>query len=150
MIAPSHAEQSKKADLTSLKFTLVSDRASASLRSVLDVLPTLSSDTLEHLVDAFSDLIASEVGGSGVKLIPDFGDLFVVEPVDRAALGTDEVRLAVNPSDRYLDLVAAVAGDDDVSCNLDVHGWPILSVVARTSTVAEPAEVTILGGGGLA
>lgn len=110
------------------------DPALLSTRLVGNVLAS-AGDAAQPLVERFPDLLGTGFGGLVVGLSPDAVSLFFGEPVMGAADGA--LHLVLKPSDRYLELVSAVAGDFGMACDLDVHGWPILSVVGRTPTVAE-------------
>ena len=119
----------------------------ASLRSVFEVLAA-SSSLRERIAKLFPDLVRPE-GGSGISnLFLDIGDLIVCESILCSADGTGDLRISVNPSERYVELVAAIGRDGDVSFDLDVHRWPILSVGGDTPTVAEGegAEHALPGG----
>ena len=66
-------------------------------------------------------------------------DLVRIEiPLRAADRASDDHIFRILPSQRYIELVAAIAG----YCRGETvvsHGWPILSVVSRISTVAEGA-----------
>jgi hypothetical protein len=47
-----------------------------------------------------------------------------------------------------LELVAAIAGDLGVPSDFDIHGWPILSSVCCSSTIAEAGDASSVSGGG--
>jgi hypothetical protein len=117
-----------------LKVSSVSlDGALASARSVFDVLAA-TSGLAERIIPDFPDFISGVTGSGCADLRFEAGNLFGRETVDMTALGACEV--IFHPSDRYVEFVSAIAGDRDVSCNLDVHGWPILSSVSGSTTIA--------------
>jgi hypothetical protein len=122
--------------------------AALSARLVLDVL-VAAGGVPEGLVERFPDFFDAEGSGAVTQLRLDAGNLFGTEPIDDAALRAG--KFILKPSERYLELVAAVARDRDVPVNLDLHGWPILSLVsADSANVAEAAGESILGGGAAA
>lgn len=109
------------------------ESALASARSVFNVLAA-TGGIADRLVPDFPDFI-SGVSASGCgDLCLEAGNLFRAEPVNVTALGACEV--IFHPSDRYVEFVSAIACDRDVSCNLDVHGWPVLSSVSGSTTIA--------------
>lgn len=111
----------------------------ASLASVYDVLAALTAG-VERPLELLPDGLDADILRAVDKLRSDPSRLFRSVPIDSSALGTGEIVL--QPSDWYLDLVAAIARRDDVSFDADSHVWPILSVVARTNTVAGRGRVT--------
>ena len=119
----------------------------ASLRSVFDVL-LASGGALHTILEAFPDLFDTSTGSAGPDLVVENFHLFFGEAVCGPANGAYE--LIFNPSDRYLELVSAVASDADVACNFDVHGWPILSVGGTSPTVTEAGGESISARGGAA
>lgn len=60
--------------------------------------------------------------------------------------GAGELVMLVQPSERYGEMMAAIARDLKLEI-VDVHGWPVLSVGVGTSTVSEAAGESIPGGG---
>ena len=106
--------------------------ASASAGSVLDVLAALGGST-EHLVDLLADSANADVAGLFGELRTQPSSLLRTELIGGTASGALE--LLFKPSDRYLDLVSAIARRLDVACDLDAHGWPILSMVADEAIV---------------
>lgn len=103
-------------------------------------------------------LAAQETADGVDRAIPDAGtlfdnvdDLFRCEPVDGAAVRAAEIQgFEIKPTDRYSELVAAIASDRDQYTVRVRHGWPILSLAPRTTTVADAVGVENLDGGGLA
>ena len=111
----------------------------ASLASVHAALPLLSEATKR----VFGDLLAF-----GIEPDERF-DLVVAKPVDRAASIAGKAHIfELLPSDRYLELVAAIADECDAGPIDFSHGWPLLSVVSAFATVAEAGGVTTAPGGG--
>lgn len=106
------------------KLVLPLDSVLASVRSVLDVLTT-SHGVAKGLVDRFPDFFERGSAGDVIDIRADAPDFILAEPINVSASGAR--KLSFQPSDRYLELAAAVAGDGDRVCALDVHGWPILS-----------------------
>jgi len=127
-----------------INLSIGAEPARRSLLSALEVLR--ASDALrDRIVPDFGDLFGAECNGSLTDLSVDAGNLLRAETVFRAADGALE--LVLNPSDRYLDLMAAIARDGDLSCDLDFHGWPILSVAVGPTTVSEAGGESIPAGG---
>lgn len=123
-----------------IEFAACIASASRSLLSLLEVLR--SSEAIRNrIIPGFGDFFGPEVEGGGSDFGVDPGDLIFGEPVFGAADGA--LKLVINPSDRYLDLVAAITRDGDVSSDFDVHGWPILSVIPAgivSPSIAESSE----------
>lgn len=116
------------------------DSAISSARLVGDVLA--AGGGFPHaLAERFPNFINPEIGGLGVELRFEASDLIRVEPVSTSALGTCE--FVLKPSDRYLDFVAAVSVSNDVPFDFDLHGWPILSSVGCSTTMADGAAESI-------
>lgn len=68
----------------------------------------------------------------------DTGNLFVAKPVLNPAGGALVAEgVKVHPSDRYLELVAAIANEAKARVVFSDHGWPILSVGEGSPTVTE-------------
>jgi hypothetical protein len=126
------------------------DAATASLRSIGDVLLSAGGPS-KALAELFPDLFRTGLGESLIEHPLDVGELLVVDVIDGAAGRADKISLSVQPSDRYRELVAAVASDLNGRSDIVFsHGWPILSVGDRTPTVAEVPEATNLRDGGAA
>ena len=125
----------------------IGDGALASARSVLDVLAA-SGSSLGRLVQLFPDFLHAEGPGRVAELRADAFDLLFAEAVNAPALGAGKIVL--KPSDRYIEFVTAISRDGNVALDFDLHGWPILSVVACTTTVAEAGVAASGPGGGLA
>lgn len=135
------------ADLSQLSLRVSTAGVVSSLRSILEVFgPTGGS--LEAVAQDFPDLL--DAGGlSGVpELRADAFNLIFGKPVAGAADGTLEI--IFEPSDRYVDFVTAIARDRGVACDLDLHGWPILSLSADTPRMIEAAGASSSGRGGVA
>lgn len=110
-----------------------------SLASVLAELEVLaaSGDALEYVVDLADGMIARD-GSGGLDLCFDGEDLIAGEAIHFPATDARPFEtVQVPPSDRYLRLVAALASDRDTYCVRFVHGWPVLSVDVRPTTVAD-------------
>lgn len=116
-----------------------------SVASVLDVLAA-SGGAFDALADSFPELVCTEGPDLSANLRSDAGDLIFGESILRTTVGTLEV--ALKPSDRYLELVAAISGNRDVSCDFDFHGWPILSLVGDTASMTEAGAASSRLGGG--
>lgn len=99
-----------------------------------------SEGVLDRLVEAgFGSLIFGD----------DLSGLFRCEAIDGAATGAFELHgFRVMPDERYIELVSAITRDGNPYVSGLVHGWPILSVVARTTTVAEAGGAATAPGGG--
>jgi hypothetical protein len=119
--------------------------AIASLGSVADVLVSTGA-ALEAIPDGFGVFFGPEFPGCLPDLILDRSDLFFAEAVLRPAGGALE--FIFNPSDRYLEFVTAIAGCGHVTCDADLHGWPILSVAPDSATVAEAGGESIFSARG--
>ena len=116
------------------------ESAVSSARLVGDVLAA-GSGFPHALAERFPDFISPEVGGLGIELRFEFDNLIRAESVDTTAFGACEI--VVKPSDRYIDFVAAVSVSNDVPFDFDLHGWPILSSVCCSTTMAEGAAESI-------
>lgn len=118
----------------------------SSFRSVCDALGT-SELAREIVADGFPDLFDSTRGSDGCELEFKSSDSLFVCNFHMSALRADGLTLRLEPSERYLELVATVAGYLKLDI-VDSHGWPVLSLAADTASVAEAAGESILGGGG--
>jgi len=117
-----------------------------SLRSVLDVLGA-SGHVLELATQTLGDMFGSELAGRGVDLFLERRDLLLGEPILRSTDGALE--LIFKPGDRYLEFVSAIARNVDVSCDVDAHDWPILSLASGDLSVAEGGRESISPAGGV-
>lgn len=121
------------ATIGSLRVTLTAH--TPSIEACFECLASLR----RHLADSLCDGVHVGIELSEI----DFNDL--------ATFVTSDLVVSLEPTERCLDLVAAVAarnfdgGSDVVEYR---HGWPILSVVGRTPTVAEAGGEAIAPGGG--
>lgn len=99
----------------------------------------LSFRSLEpHVPDLLADLASVGLEGSGI----DLGDL--------VALRASEFLIAFEPTDSCRDLFAAVAARNVDFGGIKVescHGWPVLSSVGCSTTMAEGAAESIRGPG---
>lgn len=78
----------------------------------------------------------------GLVLPDDASDLIRGEVVDSPTSGAVKLNcIEIQPSDQHLELVAAIAAHGNSYSVRVTHGWPVLSVVARTSTVADREAV---------
>jgi len=118
------------------------DDASASLESIAAVLdPAGPKVEAEHLLAEFI---------AGLRVGADEGvDICRFETLANATSGAIElVSIKVLPSERFLELMTAIARErDDVSLVFS-HGWPILSVAVPTTTVAEAGGASTPASGG--
>ena len=97
---------------------------------------------LEHVPRDFLDGL-SELDLGVFVLGDDRSDLIVCEPIGFPATGARKLQgLKVSPSERYNELVAAIAGSGDGYGIRIIHGWPILSGDDRKPTVTEAGAVT--------
>lgn len=119
-----------------LTLTGVADNAVESIQSVLAAIEATGSAP-----DGFDDLFARGGSDLAADLREDAVDLLFAKPVLRAADGA--LKCTLKPSERYIELVAAVSRDRNVAFDLSGHGWPVLSVVSRISTVAEGVAFAI-------
>lgn len=119
-----------------LDLTGVADGPLESIQSALAAI-----ETLGRAPEGFDDLFACGGSDLGACLREDAVDLLFAEPVLSAADGA--LKCALKPSQRYLELVAAVSRDRNVAFDLSGHGWPVLSIVSRISTVAEGVAFAI-------
>jgi hypothetical protein len=103
----------------------------------------------DALVDALDRLGNDRAGPFRHRLMTlyESGDLFVAEPACRSAGGAAILNgLQLEPSDRYRELVAAIADEcDDVSIRV-THGWPILSDSSAVSLAELAVESIPLAG----
>jgi len=77
-------------------------------------------------------------GFRGLVFGEDLGGLFRCEAIDAAASGAGVLHgLRILPDERYLELVSAIVLDGKAHVAADCHGWPILSLVGCTSSVAK-------------
>jgi len=90
------------------------------------------------------------------KLLVEFPDILLewsgVDGGDLIAARATELVVALEPTQRCLDLVAAISARHFDSLVVEIescHGWPILSVAGCTPTVAEAGGEAIAPGGGL-
>lgn len=122
------------------------DAMRKSVLSLSDALPLL-----EVVPESLRQFLGTTFGDLRVEAVDNIVDLSGIHVVDRTADGADKVCLRCDPNDRYLELMAAIAANsgDRLCLNLE-HGWPILSVVARTDTVAEAGGAGNAPGGGAA
>lgn len=126
----------------------VSDDFVLSLGAVFDVLAT-SRSAANRFSEAFPGVFDSD-GAGGFNLSEDRLDLIIRETVAPPAGRTDNVQsLELNPSDRYLETVAAIVASDGQLDAVFSHGWPILSVGSGSPTVTEAGGLTNAPGGGL-
>lgn len=78
----------------------------------------------------------------------DVSGLARVESIEGAAPRAGVLHgLRVLPEKGYLELVAAVVADGDAYVSSEVHGWPILSSVCCSTTMADGAAESIRGTG---
>ena len=107
----------------------------ASIAAALDVLP-------QGVADGFREQFIA---------LTESGDLFGGEAIGLAAGGAGELKcFEILPSDRYVELVAALAGAADAHPVRFTHGWPVLSVVESSAIVAEAGGDENASGGGAA
>ena len=89
---------------------------------------------------------AVEVADIGVELAG-------IDPADLVTLRADDLLFSLEPTQRCFDLVAAIAARNFDGFAIEVetrHGWPILSVVGSSTTVAEAGGASSVAGGGQA
>lgn len=99
-------------------------------------------------VDGVTDKLCG-AGFSSFVLGHDLSGLLRCEAVDSVAARAGELHgLRIVPDERYVELVAALTRDGNPYTSGFLHGWPILSVVGRTPTVAEAGGEAIAPGGG--
>ncbi|MFZ5666932.1 MAG: hypothetical protein ACOY7L_17100 [Pseudomonadota bacterium] len=120
----------------SLTLTGAADNAVQSIQSALAAIE--ASGSAPH---GFDDLFAGLGSGLGADLREDAVDLFFAEPVLRTADGALEC--ALKPSQRYIELVAAIARDGNVAVDCSGHGWPVLSIVSPNTIVADAGGAAI-------
>ena len=117
------------------------DEAMLSLGSVCDAL-VAGSSCLETGIDPvfrFGD----ECGACFLQGLLDSDDLIRFENSGASAGPAGEFLAGqVLPSDRYLDLVTALSAERVVSVSFS-HGWPILSSVCCSTTMADEAAESI-------
>lgn len=117
----------------------------ASLLSVKRALEVLDPELVSHV--ALKQFVCDAID------IPDgLQSLFRSNASARLTGGAlDKFVVTFDPSERYLELVAAIAVDCKNLTVVFCHGWPLLSVDADTpSTLTEAGGVRNLTGGGQA
>ncbi len=123
-----------KAEPFIIKLRNCAETAVAAEQSVLALVQVLAEAGLAESLESITGL--SDRYGLGLT---DERDFFRVElALGSASRAADEDVLRILPSQAYIELVAAVA----VDCGRETvvsHGWPILSVESRVTTVAEGA-----------
>lgn len=112
---------------------------------VSDMLAAAGS-AAQAIAKDFPDLLDATPSGSVAYLCPDAGDLIFGKPVSVSTVGA--IEFILKPSDRYLELVAAIARNGDVPFGFDPHGWPIPSLVCGNPTIAEAGGASSASGGG--
>lgn len=119
-----------------LTLTCIADNAVESIQSALAAIE--SSGTAPH---GFDDLFAGLGSDLGADLREDAVDLLFAEPVLRTADGALEC--ALKPSQRYIELVSAIARDGNVAVDCSGHGWPVLSIVSPNTILADAGGAAI-------
>lgn len=121
------------------------DSVASAARSIDALVAAFRS--LDGAANVFADL-APELfdvdAESGAYLSFGDGDGLFALRFSVAALRASNLTIRFDPSQRYLELVAAVAKQLDRNV-VTVHGWPILSVDGGHSTVGEAAGESISG-----
>ncbi|MAW99547.1 MAG: hypothetical protein CMN72_07840 [Sphingomonas sp.] len=106
--------------------------------------------SLAAALAALGDGAAECVAGS-IDLLDESGDLIVSKAVDAPAAGAGKLEaIKFDPSDRYLELCAALAGSGHANIVSVDHGWPILSLGSGNPSVTEAGGVSNAPGGGAA
>jgi hypothetical protein len=113
-----------------LTLTCIADNAVQSIQSALAAIEASGG-----VPQGFDDLFAGLGSDLVANLHEDAVDLLFAEPVLRTADGALEC--ALKPSQRYIELVAAIARDGNVAVDCSGHGWPVLSIVSPNTIVAE-------------
>lgn len=109
------------------------------------------SAAADGIPESVRDELCRRVTHGGV-LLDDADNLFRCESIGGAASGATELQgFQIAPSDRYLELVSAVAAHGNAHVSRVAHGWPILSQSeASTPTVTEAGGAHNAPGGGAA
>jgi hypothetical protein len=100
----------------------------------------------ELVADRFPDIFYRLGGDDGRQLGLRGGDVLFTFGGRFAAGRAAEFTVLLKPSQRYRELVAAVAAHLQLDI-VQVHDWPVLSVDGGTPTVSEAAGVSIPGSG---
>jgi hypothetical protein len=119
-----------------LDLTGIADGPVQSIQSALAAI-----ETFGRAPEGFDDLFASGSSDLGACLREDAVDLLFAEPVLSAADGA--LKCALNPSQRYLELVAAICRDLHLAIDLSAHGWPVLSIVSPNTNLADAGGAAI-------
>lgn len=117
----------------------INSAALLSFRRVFDVLAT-SGDARKTAIERFPDLFSAELPCGIGDLRLDRHDLFFGEPIFLTTSGA--LKFTLQPSERYIEFVTAIAGDRYISCDADFHGWPVLSDSCEPRSVQQGTAQT--------
>lgn len=138
-----------KIDTIEISLEALLSPALESLASLLEVLGA-SERATECFVDHFAGVI--ERGDFGLFVCcDDAADVLIREAVQLATGRAGElISLKFDPTDRYLEAVAAVVACAADTHSIISHGWPILSLVGDTASMTEAAGASSSSRGGAA
>ena len=109
--------------------------AAASFVSAFEVLDT-SGAARDVVAKRFADVFDSLPGCDGAELSFESLNCFWAGKLNVAALGAGRATFSLEPTERYRELVSTIAGYVEVDI-VDVHGWPMLSLVGDTASMTE-------------
>lgn len=101
----------------------------------------------EAFLDRFPRLFQRDSGGV-FDLADDFSAVLFGHGICGAAAGAGHGLLSMQPSELFGEFMAALALQGDFEL-IDVHGWPVLSLVGGSANLAEAGGVSNLSGGGV-
>lgn len=111
-----------------------------STKALAAALPRLD-DPFDFLASGFADLFHL-IGDDGDEMCLRSSDVVFAPGCNITTDGAGETTLFLHPSQRYVELVAAVAAHLKLDV-IQIHDWPVLSVDVSTTTVSEAAGVSI-------
>ena len=108
----------------------------------VSIRPTGLVEAIESVEALQNALRSGKLADASLQGIKALLDLACVDLGDLATFGAEELSLHLQPTEKYLRCVAAIAARDADRHVVRLefrHGWPILSVESRIPTVAEGA-----------
>lgn len=102
----------------------------------------------EAFLDRFPNLFQRDSAGL-FDLTDNFGTVMFGNGACGAAARAGNGLISLQPSKLYREFMAAFALQSDFEL-IDIHGWPVLSLVSRVANVTEAGGVSNLSGGGAA
>ena len=137
---PLPSRRSLASRIVGIKLRVRGEDVLQSTKALAAALPRLD-DPFDFLASSFPDLF-HPTGDGGDEMCLRSSDVFFAPGCRIDAGESGDATLCLQPSQRYIDLVAAVA--DHLKLDMvKVHDWPVLSVDVSTTTVSEAAGVSI-------